>query len=113
MNEADKKFEVVYSEDAINDMKKLDRSVRQRVADGIEKASFNPYPKDQGGYGKRLGNKRGVNLAGLLEIKFRGMGIRAVYELVIKEKAMEIIVVSVREDEIVFKEAFKRLQRRS
>lgn len=39
------------------------------------------------------------------------MGIRAVYKLVIKEKSMEIIVVSVREDEIVFKEAFKRMKK--
>lgn len=111
MNDSPQKFDVFYSEDAIDDMKKLDPSVRQRVANGIEKASYNPYPKDQGGYGKRLGNKRGFNLTGLLEIKFRGMGIRAVYELVIKEKVMEIIVVSVREDEIVFKEAFKRMKK--
>lgn len=111
MNDSPQKFNVFYSADAIDDMKKLDHSVRQRVANGIEKASYNPYPKDQGGYGKRLGNKRGLNLSGLLEIKFRGMGIRAVYELVIKEKVMEIIVVSVREDEIVFKEAFKRMKK--
>lgn len=110
MSGVPEKFTVMYSEDAINDMCKLDHSVRQRVADGIEKASYNPYPKDQGGYGKRLGNKRGINLSGLLEIKFRGMGIRAVYELVIKGKVMEIIVVSVREDEKVFKEAFKRIK---
>lgn len=111
MNDSSQKFDVFYSEDAIEDMKKLDHSVRARVAGGIEKASYNPYPKDQGGYGKRLGNKCGINLSGLLEIKFRGMGIRAVYKLVIKEKSMEIIVVSVREDEIVFKEAFKRMKK--
>ena len=67
---------------ALEDMLALDYSTRQRVADGIKRASFNPLPKGEGGYGKPLGHKRGLNLTSLLEIKFRGMGIRAVYELI-------------------------------
>jgi mRNA interferase RelE/StbE len=104
-------YEVLYTAAALEDMLALDHSTRQRVADGIKRASFKPLPKSEGGYGKPLGHKRGLNLTSLLEIKFRGMGIRAVYELIRVKQQMQIIVVSVREDELVFREALKRRQR--
>ncbi len=108
MNTREVKYAVEYMPQAIDDLTKLDNSVRVRVISGIEKASYNPLPKAEGGYGKPLGNKQGRNLTNLLEVKFRGMGIRAVYKLVRMDKIMKIVVVSVREDEIVFKEALKR-----
>lgn len=76
-----------------------------------EKYAVEYMPKAEGGYGKPLGNKQGCNLTNLLEVKFRGLGIRAVYKLVRVDKIMKIIVVSVRADEIVFKEALKRAQK--
>lgn len=111
MNTAKEKYAVEYMPKAREDLAKLDGSVRVRVIAGIEKASYNPLPKAEGGYGKPLGNKQGRNLTSLLEVKFRGLGIRAVYKLVRIDKVMKIIVVSVREDEIVFKEALKRASR--
>jgi hypothetical protein len=45
-------------------------SVRPQVAKGIQKVSQKPVSIIQGGYGKPLGNKYGVNLAGLFKIKF-------------------------------------------
>ena len=110
MTAAEEKYAVEYMPKAKEDLARLDGAVRVRVVAGIEKASYNPLPKAEGGYGKPLGNKQGRNLTNLLEVKFRGLGIRAVYKLVRVDKIMKIIVVSVRADEIVFKEALKRAQ---
>ena len=110
MNTPAEKYAVEYMPKAKDDLARLDGAVRVRVMAGIEKAAQNPLPKSEGGYGKPLGNKQGINLTNLLEVKFRGMGIRAVYKLVRVDKVMKIVVVSVREDEIVFKEALKRVK---
>lgn len=111
MTTAGMKYAVEYMSKAKEDLLKLDGAVRVRVLAGIEKASYNPLPKAEGGYGKPLGNKQGRNLTNLLEVKFRGLGIRAIYKLIRIDKVMKIVVVSVREDEIVFKEALKRVQK--
>lgn len=105
------KYSVIYTDAAVDDLERLDGSVRKKVLNGISRASYNPLPKSEGGYGKPLGNKSGVDLTNYLEIKFLGMGIRAVYRLIRTEHEMKIIVVSVRKDEIVFKEALKRIKR--
>ncbi len=65
----------------------------------INKVKENPLPQNEGGYGKPLGNKHGLNLTNLLKIKLRGEGIRIVYKLVRTETQMLIIVIGVREDE--------------
>ena len=111
MNTPVGKYAIEYLAKAKEDLAKLDGSTRIRVLAGIEKAAENPLPKAEGGYGKPLGNKQGRNLTGLLEVKFRGMGIRAVYKLVRIGRIMKIIVISVREDELVFKEALKRMSK--
>lgn len=54
-----------------------------------------PHPN---GYGKPLGNKNGNNLTGFFKIKYRGIGIRVIYTLVVEEKIMNIIVISARDD---------------
>ena len=101
-------YQVKFLPEAVNDMKKLDHSIRPQVAKGIQKVSQNPVSIYQGGYGKPLGNKDGTNLSGLYKIKFRGMGIRAVYSLEEHEGVMTVIVVSVRADNQVYQEAGKR-----
>lgn len=111
INPNTEKYTVTYTDAAVKDLETLDGSVRQKVISGISRASYNPLPKSEGGYGKPLGNKGGIDLTNYLEIKFRGMGIRAVYRLIRTEHEMKIIVVSVRKDEIVFKEALKRIKK--
>ena len=66
----------------------------------------------EGGYGKPLGNKNGNDLTGLFKIKFRDLGLRVVYQLVVTETVMKIIVVSARTDEQVYKEAARRTAKR-
>ena len=43
------------------------------------------------------GNRLGINLTNLLQIKLRGAGIRVVYKPVKTESHMRIIVVGIRE----------------
>ena len=79
-------WSIEFLEEAERDMKKLDHSAQIQVLMGIRKVSKNPLPTEEGGYGKPLGNKSGINLTNL----------------------MKIIVVSARTDEQVYKEAAKR-----
>lgn len=102
------KWSIAYLPEAAKDLKKLDHSVRVQVLTGIEKVAQDPLPKQEGGYGKPLGNRTGSTLAGLLKIKFRALGIRVVYKLEYDDSTMKIIVISVRADEQVYREASRR-----
>ncbi len=104
-------WSVEFLEEAQKDMKKLDHSVRVQVLKGINKVKENPLSKDEGGYGKPLGNKNGTNLTNLFKIKFRDLGIRVVYKTECVDGIMKIIVVSARTDEQVYKEAAKRREK--
>ena len=101
-------WEVRYIDEALKDLDKLDAFLRKMVLAGIKKASQNPLPQSEGGYGKPLGNKNGNNLVGFLKIKYKKIGIRVVYSLVRDKQVMNIIVVSKREDDTCYEEAEKR-----
>lgn len=105
------KWHITYLQEVESDISKLDGSIKNQVLKGIEKVSQNPLPVTEGGYGKPLGNKNRTNLSGFLKIKFLNIGIRVVYYLMRSEENMEIIVVSARADEAVYKEAEKRKQK--
>lgn len=79
-------WSIEFLEEAERDMKKLDHFAQIQMLKGIRKVSKNPLSTEEGGYGKPLGNKSGINLTNL----------------------MKIIVVSARTDEQVYKEAAKR-----
>lgn len=102
-------WKVSYMESAVKDLEKLDNSQRKQVLKGIEKVSKNPLPVNEGGYGKPLGNKRGINLTNLFKIKLKSAGIRIVYQLIRTNEIMEIVIISMRADEFVYEEAAKRL----
>lgn len=99
---------IEFLEEAQQDLRKLDGSVRVQVLKGIRKVSKNPLPTSQGGYGKPLGHKNGTNLTNLLKIKFRDLGIRVVYKIEIVESTMKIIIISARTDEQVYHDAWER-----
>ncbi len=101
-------WSVEFLDEAEKDMKKLDHSIQIQVLKGIRKVSQNPLPTEEGGYGKPLGNKSGINFTNFMKIKFRDLGIRVVYKVEHKNGVMKIIVVSARTDEQVYKEAAKR-----
>lgn len=104
-------WSIEFLEEAEKDLKELDHSVQIQVVKGIQKVSRNPLPVQEGGYGKPLGNKTGVNLTNLLKIKFRDLGIRVVYKAIQVDNVMKIVVVSARTDEQVYKEAGKRREK--
>lgn len=101
-------WSVVYLPEAVKDLASLDGSQAKLVRKAIQKVSENPLPVSEGGYGKPLGNKQGMNLAGLLKVKLRGAGLRIVYKLVRTETQMLIVVIGAREDEEVYGLAKKR-----
>ncbi|MCL2082546.1 MAG: type II toxin-antitoxin system RelE/ParE family toxin [Oscillospiraceae bacterium] len=100
-----------YLPDALDDLKKLGGSVCPQVFKGIVKVQQNPLPRARGGYGEPLGNKRGNNLTGLYKIKFRSIGVRAVYALEETNSTMTIIVISLRADNEVYKVAEHRREK--
>lgn len=94
------------TDEAKKDYKKIEGSVRKQVLAGILKVSEAPLPSPNG-YGKPLGNKKGNNLAGFFKIKYRGIGIRVVYTLVVDKMTMNIIVISQRDDNYCYDLAAK------
>ena len=104
-------WELAFLDEALDDLKALDGSVRKRVIKAIEKTRTNPLPKSEGGYGNPLGNKHSFDLTGLLKIKLRADGIRVVYKLVRQDDLMLIVVVSVRSDDEVYETAAERRNR--
>lgn len=92
--------------DAKRDFKKLDGSVKHQVIMGILKVSKAPLPSPHG-YGKPLGNIQGNDLTGFFKIKYKGIGIRVIYTLVLKEAVMNIVVISERDDNYCYDLATK------
>lgn len=101
-------WDVKFIPEARADLKKLDGSLLKQVLAGIRKVSENPLPQSEGGFGKALGHVAGTNLTGFFKIKYRGIGIRVVYTLVIENHVMNIVVVSIREDSSCYNVAEKR-----
>lgn len=101
-------WEVEFIDEAVRDMRKLDGSQRALVLKAIEKVKRSPTAE---GYGKPLGNRSGADLVGLFKIKLRKCGIRVVYQLVEIDGVMRIVVVGMRADDEVYREAARRLGR--
>ena len=95
-------WKIRITEEAVKDLLKVDGSIKGQVLAGIYKVSKAPLPSPNG-YGKPLGNKNGNNLTGFFKIKYRDIGIRVVYTLVLNEMIMNIIVVSARDDDYCYK----------
>ncbi|MBK5245210.1 MAG: type II toxin-antitoxin system RelE/ParE family toxin [Eubacteriaceae bacterium] len=101
---------IEYFKEAQKDLAKIDHSQKLQVLKAIEKVSQNPLPDYEGGYGKPLSNNDTTKLAGYYKIKLLKLGIRIVYGLVKEDERMKIVVISVREDEAVYKLADKRIK---
>ena len=101
-------WELSFLPEAREDLRALDGSQRICVVKAIAKVQSNPLPSSEGGYGKPLGNKRLSQLSGLMKVKLKSDGIRIVYKLERIEHAMRIVVIGVRSDDAVYREAQKR-----
>jgi mRNA interferase RelE/StbE len=105
------KYNIKYRPEAIKDLSELDNSVRLIVKKAIENAADAPLPKAEGGKGKPLGNKYGINLTNFLELKLKRSGIRIIYKLERSEQVMNIIVIGARSDFEVFITAKNRIDK--
>ena len=109
-------WELSFLPEAQEDLRSLDGSQRIRVAKAIAKVQENPLPASEGGYGKPLGNKRVSQISGLytslMRVKLKSEVIRIVYKLERAEHAMRIVVIGVRSDDAVYREAQKRRESR-
>lgn len=103
---------VEFIDEALDDLNKLDGSVKVQVIKAIIKVSQNPRPNTEGGLGVPLRNDDSSSLAGFNKIKFKKAGIRCVYKCVpINNKdGMRVIVISARSDKEVYFEADKRIK---
>ena len=99
-------WKVRITDEAKKDYGRIEGSIRKQVLAGIVKVSQAPLPSPNG-YGKPLGNKNGNNLTGFFKIKYRGIGIRVVYTLVVDKLVMNIVVISQRDDNYCYDLAAK------
>lgn len=102
---------VTFIEEAKKDFLDLDHTQQVLVAKAIKKVSENPAPASEGGYGKPLGNRASSKLAGYLKIKLKHSGLRVVYRYVKTNRGMKVIVIDIRDEEAVYEEAIRRLQK--
>ena len=101
-------WKIEYIREALKDLQKLDGYNRKLVLKAIEKTAMRPLPPPEG-VGKPLGNHAAANLSGYYKIKLRDLGYRVVYRLIREGKIMKIIIISVRDDETVYREAERRI----
>lgn len=102
-------WNIEYIKEAQRDLKNLDPYNRRLILKAIEKTAERPLPPPDG-IGKPLGNHSATKLNGYYKIKLRNLGYRVVYGLVRENNIMKIIVISIRNDEIVYKEAERRIE---
>lgn len=101
-------WKIEYIKEAQRDLQKLDPYNRKLILKAIEKTAERPLPPPDG-IGKPLGSHAAANLSGYYKIKLRDLGYRVVYGLVRVGNTMKVIVISIRDDEAVYREAERRI----
>ena len=105
-------WQIRFTDEACEDLRELTNSQVTQVSKAINRVALNPLPKNEGGYGKPLGNVKNVNLSNCLKIKLKKAGIRVVYQLIRTETQMLILVIGARRDNEVYDEVLKRLTKK-
>ena len=101
-------WKIEYIREAKKDLQKLDAYNRKLILKAIEKTAERPLPPPDG-IGKTLGNHTSSNLSGFFKIKLRDLGYRVVYQLIREKVRLRVIIISVRADEEVYREAERRI----
>ena len=101
-------WKIEYIKEAQRDLQRLDPYNRTLILKAIEKTAERPLPPPEG-IGKPLGSHAAANLSGYYKIKLRDLGYRVVYGLIREGNTMKVIVISVRDDEAVYREAERRI----
>ena len=101
-------WKIEYIKEAQRDLQRLDPYNRKLILRAIEKTAERPLPPPEG-IGKPLGSHAAANLSGYYKIKLRDLGYRVVYGLIREGNTMKVIVISIRDDEAVYREAERRI----
>lgn len=105
-------WKIEYIKEALRDLQRMDAFNRKLVLKAIEKMAERPLPPPDG-IGKPLGHHAAADLSGYYKIKLRDLGYRVVYSLVREGNIMKVIVISIRDDETVYREAERRIAKLS
>lgn len=103
-------YSLSFIKEADKDYQRLDGSQKIIVDKALKKIVKNPLSNTEGGYGKPLSNLSNSNLAGLLKVKLKSSGLRIVYKLEKINDKVVVIVIGMRDDSKVYKEAERRLR---
>lgn len=103
------KWKIEYIKEAQRDLKRLAPYNRKIILKAIDRTAERPLPPPNG-IGKPLGNHAGTKLNGYYKIKLRDLGYRIVYQLIKDGETMRIIIISIRDDDAVYKEAERRIR---
>ena len=101
-------WKIEYIKEAQRDLQKMDPYNRKLILKAIEKTAERPLPPPEG-IGKPLGSHAAANLSGYYKIKLRDLGYRVVYGLIREGNTMKVIIISIRDDEAVYREAERRI----
>ena len=101
-------WDIVLRPEAQKEFDRLNESIKPQISKGIMKVAQNPLSRQEGGYGEPLGRHSGLDLTGLLKIKFKKPGIRVIYQLRREHERMVIVIVGIRSDDEVYRIAAKR-----
>lgn len=104
------KWSIEYIKEAARDLRKIEPCNRRLILKAIEKTAERPLPPPDG-IGKPLGNHASSKLAGYYKIKLRDLGCRVVYGLKLENNVMRVIVIGIRDDDEVYKEAERRIRK--
>lgn len=100
---------IAFTDKAVRDLRKIKEPTKSHIHKALRKVATNPLPQHEGGYGKPLGHHNGSDLSGLLKIKLRNDGVRVVYRLERTALQMTVIVIGIRDDAYVYREATRRM----
>jgi mRNA interferase RelE/StbE len=97
-------FEIQFIQEAVNDYRSLDGSIKKLVTEKIEKLKENPF------LGEALGNKNNIDLTGYYKIYAAKKTYRIVYRIVKNEiEIVEIWGIGKRDKMEIYKIIGKRI----
>ncbi len=94
-------YNIKYEAKVENDLKKIDQSLRIQIFKKIEKISINP----------EIWDNLTWNLVWYKKVYVNSKKIRIVYKIIDDKIEILIIVIGKRENEKVYKDAFKRINK--
>jgi mRNA interferase RelE/StbE len=98
-------YKVIFTKDAENDLKNLDKSIRTQAIKKAIALQKNPF------LGNPLGNKFGIDLTGYYKLYVAKKAYRIVYRLVGEQiEVVEIVGIGKRDKEEIYRLVVKRLK---